>query len=95
MINYKKRDLSAAFKNIDKTVMQAAAKSMSACTLNEKPALLSFDEAETDTVTYDLIRGATTIVITAKDAVTANQKAQQIAQQLVQDFQQNFKENLR
>lgn len=94
MINYKKRDLSAAFKNIDNTVMQAAAKSMSACTLNEKPALLSFDESETDTVTYDLIRGATT-VITAKDAVTANQKAQQIAQQLVQDFQQNFKENLR
>lgn len=94
MINYKKRDLSAAFKNIDNTVMQAAAKSMSACTLNEKPALLSFDESETDTVTYGLIRG-TTIVITAKDAVTANQKAQQIAQQLVQDFQQNFKENLR
>lgn len=96
MMNYTKRDITAAFSQINKQVTTAANKAYASLTLNDKPALLSFDDTETDRVTYDLIKGQkVSAVITAPNVVAATMTAEQLAQQLASDFQQKLEENVK
>ena len=56
MITYNNKQINGLFSKLDKAVTTAAKSAFTQAALNEKPALLSFDNSETNLMTYTAIR---------------------------------------
>ena len=94
MITYDARKLSKDFAALNATVISAAQRSLQAAVLNEKPALLSFDETETDTLAYTAVResGIVGIIsVSSSSPATTDQLLTNALNQTIVSFEQNLK----
>lgn len=93
MKTYNANQISRQFAELEEKTLAAANNSLKAPHLNEDPALISFDDTETDTVTYDAIRNTTASVL-----ITASGKPEvidQVIQQATAEVCRSFEQRLR
>lgn len=92
MITYNNKQISGLFSKLDKAVTTAAKSAFTQAALNEKPALLSFDNSETNLVTYTAMRNN---VVYANTLITTSKYAQLVVEPYVIEFTQDVQEALR
>ena len=92
MITYNNKQINGLFSKLDKAVTTAAKSAFTQAALNEKPALLSFDNSETNLMTYTAIR---TNNVYANTLITTPKYAQLVVEPYVVEFTQDVQEALR
>ena len=93
MKKYDASDIKKQFAELEEKTLAAARQSLSAPTLNKRPALISFDESETDLLSYLAIRNASPIVLLTVSG--SPEAANQQMQHAVEDVDNSFKQRLR
>lgn len=98
MSTYDSRAVRTVFASIERRTFAAAATSMQQLTLNKEPALLTFDETETNTVAYTEIRNkqiTANVVISTQSALPVSALYPEAEQQLMQEYVTHFRRNLK